>query len=214
MDSQNKAVKIAEKVFKKLKLEPGVSEKEVARWIRKELKLQGARKEAFRIIVASGRRSAKPHGFASTKRLRPGEIVMVDFGALFKGFRSDITRTYVLGKPTIKQKRIYRILKTAQRAAIRKIKEGIGGQQVDNAARSVIEKAGYGKNFIHSTGHGVGRKVHEPPKLSRKSKSYLKAGQVVTVEPGIYIKGWGGMRIEDMVLVTKRGCRLLTRVPK
>lgn len=214
MDSQNKAIKIAEEVFRKLRLLPGTTEKEVARWIRRELKLNGAEREAFRIIVASGVRSVKPHAFATNKRLRIGEIVMIDFGALHQGYRSDITRTYFLGKPTPKQRKIYRLVLKAQKAAIKKVKAGILARAVDRAARSVIERAGFGKNFIHSTGHGVGRKVHEPPRISRKSEERLKAGQVITIEPGIYIRGWGGIRIEDMVRVTRTGCKILTRVPK
>ncbi|MBI5698867.1 aminopeptidase P family protein [Candidatus Saganbacteria bacterium] len=213
MGSQSNAIKIAEDIFRELRLLPGTTEKEVARWIRYELKLAGAR-EAFRTIVASGVRSVKPHAFPTNKRLRSGEIVKVDMGALYMGYRSDITRTYFLGKPTIKQRKIYRLVLKAQLAAIKKVKAGVKARAVDRAARSVIERAGYGKNFIHSTGHGVGRKVHEPPKVSPKSEAILKAGQVITIEPGIYIRGWGGIRIEDMVRVTRTGCKILTRVPK
>ena len=213
MGSQSKAIKIAEEVFRKLRLLPGTTEKVVARAIRHELKLAGA-SEAFRIIVASGIRSMVPHGFATNKRLRPRETVMVDFGALYRGYRSDITRTFFLGKPTAKQRNIYRLVLKAQKAAIKKVKAGVPAKAVDRAARSVIERAGYGKNFIHSTGHGIGRKVHEPPKISRKNEDRLKAGQVITIEPGIYIRGWGGIRIEDMVRVTRTGCKILTRVPK
>lgn len=214
MDSQSRAIKIAEEVFREIKLSPGMTEKEVARFIRKELKEKGAEREAFRIIIASGIRSAKPHAFATNKRLRPGEIVKIDMGALFKGYRSDITRTYILGKPTPKQRKIYCLVLTAQKAAIKKVRAGILARAVDRAARSVIERAGYGKNFIHSTGHGIGHKVHEPPRISKKSEERLKSGQVITVEPGIYIPGWGGIRIEDMVRVTRSGCKILTKVPK
>jgi Xaa-Pro aminopeptidase len=214
LGSQSKAIKIAEEVFREIKLLPGMTEKDVARSIRQKLKQKGAQREAFRLIVASGIRSVNPHAFATNKRLRAGEIVKVDMGALYKGYRSDITRTYFLGKPTTKQRKIYLLVLKAQKAAIRKVKAGVLARAVDRAARSVIERAGYGKNFIHSTGHGIGRKVHEPPRISRKSEERLKTGQVITIEPGIYIRGWGGIRIEDMVRVTRGGCRILTRVPK
>lgn len=213
MNSQSKAIRIAERVFRELKLRPGVSEKKVAGWIRKKLKEYGAQKESFRIIVASGRRSGKVHGFASRKLIREGEVVMVDFGALYRGFRSDITRTYILGKPSSLQKRIYSLLKRAQQAALLKIKAGVECRSVDQAARHIIEKAGFGRFFRHSTGHGIGHKTHQVPKISRKNRNQLKAGSVITIEPGIYLKKWG-MRIEDMVKVTKNGHRLLTRVPK
>lgn len=209
-----KAIQIAEKVFIKLEhyLRPGLSEKQIAQFIRKELKKDKSR-ESFRIIAASGKRSRIPHGFATNKIIEKGEIVEIDFGAYYKGYRSDMTRTYVLGKPNEKQKRIYGILLKAQAAAIKKIKAGVIARDVDNAARSVIEKAGFGKYFIHSTGHGIKYKVHTAPKISGKNKRSIKAGSVVTIEPGIYIKGWGGMRVEDMVLVTKSGTKILTNIP-
>ena len=213
MNSQSKAIRIAERVFRELKLRPGVSEKKVAGWIRKKLKEYGARKEAFRIIVASGWRSSKVHGFASRKIIRAGEVVMLDLGALYKGYRSDITRTFILGKPSALQRRVYKLLKRAQQAALLRIKAGMECRLVDQAARRVIEKAGLGRFFRHSTGHGIGHKTHQAPKISRKNRNQLKAGQVITIEPGIYLKKWG-MRIEDMVKVTKNGHRLLTRVPK
>lgn len=214
--AQKKAIRIAEKVFSNLKsiLKPGLSEKDVAYKIKRLLKKYGAKKESFRMIIASGKRSAKIHGFASNKRIKKGEIVMLDFGALYKGYRSDITRTYVLGKPTKRQKRIYSILLKAQRNAIKKVKAGVPCEIVDSAARSIIKNAGYGKNFKHSIGHAIGRKTHEAPKISPKNRGLLKAGMVITIEPGIYIKGWGGMRIEDMLLVTKKGCKLLTKVKR
>ncbi|MFA4905510.1 MAG: M24 family metallopeptidase [Candidatus Margulisiibacteriota bacterium] len=214
MDSQNRAIKIAEEVFRELTLVPGMTEKEVARFIRKKLKEKGAKREAFRIIVASGIRSAKPHAFATNKLLRAGEIVKIDFGALYQGYCSDITRTFFLGTTSVKQRKIYRVVLRAQQAAIRKVKSGVLARAVDKAARTVIERAGYGKYFIHSTGHGCGRKVHELPRISWKSDERLRAGQVITIEPGIYIRGWGGIRIEDMVRVTRTGCKILTRVPK
>ena len=209
------AIQIAEKVFSHLYkfLKPGISEKDVAKKIRYYLKHHGAKKESFKIIVASGMRSALIHGFASSRKIKKNEIVMLDFGALHKGYRSDITRTFVLGKPDSKQKKIYQILRRAQKAAIGKIKAGASCKIVDRAARKVIERAGYGKNFIHSTGHGIWYKTHEPPRIHHQSCDCLEEGNVITIEPGIYINKWGGMRIEDMVLVTKNGCKILTKAP-
>ncbi|MBN3033254.1 MAG: aminopeptidase P family protein [Candidatus Saganbacteria bacterium] len=211
--AQRQAVRIAVTVLKHLAFRPGETEKQVARRIEAELKKYGA-KPAFRTIVASGQRSALPHGYAANKKIRPGEQVMIDFGALYRGRRSDVTRTYLPSKPTKKQKAIYRIVKEAQARGIEAVRAGVEARMVDRAARNHIIKKGYGLFFVHTTGHGVGRRIHEAPKLSRRNRHKLKAGQVVTVEPGIYIKGWGGVRIEDMVLVTGTGCRLLTTVPK
>jgi len=207
------AVRIAVAILSGLTCRPGETEKQVARRIESQLKQHGA-KPAFKTIVASGPRSAIPHGYATNKKIGPGEIVMVDMGALYRGVRSDITRTYLPPKPTRKQKAIYRIIKEAQRRGIKAVRAGVEARQVDAAAREYIKSQGYGLYFIHTTGHGVGRRIHEAPKLSRRNRHKLKAGQVVTVEPGIYIKGWGGVRIEDMVLVTGTGCRLLTNLPK
>jgi len=210
---QLRAVQIACKIFDLLYFAPGDTEKKVAGRIEAFLKGFDA-KPAFRTIVASGPRSAKPHGFATNKKIKKGEIVMIDFGALYKGWRSDITRTFFMGKPTKKQKKIYRIVKAAQERALKKVKAGIECREVDRAARDYMKLHGVDRHFIHTTGHGVGRKTHENPKISFRNRNKLKAGQVITIEPGIYFKGWGGIRIEDMVLVTKNGCNLLTKVQK
>lgn len=207
--SQLKAIWIVEQVFKNLVVTAGQAEKEVAANIKSSLKAHRAR-PAFRIIVASGKRSAKPHGFATNKKIKKGELVVVDFGAVYNGYCSDITRTFFVGKPTAKQRKVYNIVKKAQEKAIRAVKAGREGREVDEAARAYIKQKGFGKYFIHNTGHGIGGKVHEAPKLSKDNRNRLRVGQVVTIEPGIYIKGWGGVRIEDMVLVGKRGCRILT----
>jgi len=209
-----KSIQIAEKVFNEVEdfLRPGLSEKEVASFIRKSLKKNGAQKESFKIIVASGPRSALIHGFSSDRVIKKDDIVMLDFGALYKGFRSDITRTYLLGKPNEKQRRIHALLFKAQRSAITKVKAGVPAKIIDKTARDIIEKSGFGKYFRHSTGHGIRNKVHEPPHVNQRSESILKDGDVITIEPGIYMDNWGGMRIEDMVLVTKKGCKVLTKV--
>ncbi len=211
----SKAIEIARKVFAHLPkfVKPGITEKEAARLIRVYLKHHGAKKESFRIIVASGVRSAFIHGFASTKTIQNNDILMFDFGALHKGYRSDITRTYVLGKPTKKYKQIYSIVRYAQKAAMKKVKAGALCHDVDHAARTVIEKAGYGKHFIHSTGHGICYRTHEPPRICNNGTGRLKAGEVITIEPGIYLNKWGGIRTEDMLLVTKTGFKVLSKVP-
>lgn len=171
---------------------------------------RGAEGLAFDTIIASGSRGALPHGKASEKKIKKGELIVVDMGVLLNGYNSDGTRTFVTGKPTAKQKEVYQVVREAQSAAIESIRPGVMASAVDRAARSVIGKAGYGKYFGHGTGHGVGLDIHEAPGLSPMSEDVLEEGMVVTVEPGIYIPGWGGVRIEDMVLVTKNGAKLLT----
>jgi Xaa-Pro aminopeptidase len=209
--AQAKAIWIARKVFSQLKIEAGQREKEVADQIKSALKNFGS-KPSFRIIVASGKRAAIPHGFATNKKIKRGELVVIDFGAVYNGYRSDITRTIIVGKPTPRQKKIYRIVKVAQKRAIKAIRANRACFEVDKAARDYIKRFGFGKNFIHSTGHRVGRKVHEPPKISKGNRAKLRAGMVICIEPGIYIKGWGGVRIEDMVLVTAKGGKVLTGI--
>jgi Xaa-Pro aminopeptidase len=211
--TQLKAVHIVDRIFGFLKLGEGQSEREVAGQIKTLLGKFGS-KPAFRIIVASGKRSAKPHGFATKKRIKRGDLVVIDFGAVYNGYCSDITRTLVVGIPTRKQRRVYRIVREAQRKAIKAVKAGKACLEIDRVARQYIEKHGFGKYFIHNTGHRIGKRVHEAPKISKKNRNKLRKGMVITIEPGIYIKGWGGVRIEDMVLVTQAGCRVLTRTPK
>ena len=195
-------------------LKPGISEKDISRQLYRRVKFHGGDGFSFRPIVASGGRSALPHGRASEKKLRRGEIVVVDFGVRLGGFCSDMTRSFVIGKPSRKQSRIYGTLISAQNAAVKKIKDGARACDIDRAAREVINKRGFGPSFIHSTGHGIGRKVHEPPKISRKNRNMVRSGTIVTVEPGIYIKGWGGMRVEDMFLVRRSGSLPLTAFPR
>jgi Xaa-Pro aminopeptidase len=207
--AQKKAVEIVKQIAAKLFICPGLKEVEVAEWIRLELCRYGA-KPAFRIIVASGRRAALPHGFATQKVIRSGEMVVIDFGALYQGECSDITRTLFVSRPNVRQNKIYNIVKEAQRRAIGKVKAGRPCNEVDKTARDYIKKKKLGHCFIHTTGHGIGQKVHQRPKISLKNSKKLEVGMVITIEPGIYIKGWGGVRIEDMVLVTKSGCKVLT----
>ncbi|OPZ71943.1 MAG: putative peptidase [Firmicutes bacterium ADurb.Bin456] len=210
------AVRLADEAFQEVLplLRPGVPEKEVALMLEYSMRCRGAEGASFKTIVASGARSALPHGVASAKIMAPGDFVTLDFGAIYNGYHSDITRTVVLGRPEQKQREIYDIVLKAQTSAIESLRAGIKASDVDGAARGIIAGAGYGEQFGHSTGHGVGLCIHEKPRLSARDQTLLEEGMVVTVEPGIYLPGWGGVRIEDTVLVQNDGCRILTRTPK
>jgi len=211
-----RAVEIADLAYERILnlVAPGIRERELAAELEYQMMMLGSEKAAFDSIVASGYRSAMPHGTASSKKLQKGDFVTFDFGATIDGYVSDITRTVVVGKATSRQKKIYNIVLRAQQAAIRKMKPGVTCKAVDQAARQVISRAGYGKNFGHGTGHGISIEVHSGPRLSQLSGDKLKANNVVTVEPGIYISGWGGVRIEDDVLVTRAGRQVLNRATK
>lgn len=208
----SQAICLADKSFAHILgfLRPGLSERQVALELERHMQDLGARGASFEIIVASGPRSALPHGVASDRVLQTGEFVKMDFGCVYNGYCSDITRTVVLGKASDKQKEIYNLVLKAQLAAINGIKSGITGQQGDSFAREIIADAGYGDNFGHGLGHGIGLAVHEMPRLAPGIDKVLAPNNVVTVEPGIYIPDWGGVRIEDMVVVTGDGCRVLT----
>jgi Xaa-Pro aminopeptidase len=189
---------------------PGVREFEAAAEIEYAMRRKGSWGTAFDTIVASGVRSAYPHGGCTDREIREGDLVVVDIGASYRYYRSDMTRTLVAGKPLEKQKRLYEIVKTAQQSAVQAIKPKVKAKDIDATARKVIEEAGYGEYFVHSLGHGVGLEVHEPPTLGQQSKDKLMIGNVVTVEPGIYIVDFGGIRIEDIVLVKERGVEKFT----
>jgi Xaa-Pro aminopeptidase len=195
-------------------IKPGMTEIDVALEIEWFMRKNGAEGIGFEVIVASGERGAMPHGVASSKRLAEGELVVMDFGAVYKGYRGDMTRTVSLGKASPEQRRIYDIVLEAQEAALQGIFPGKTGKGIDSLARKVIEDAGYGDNFGHGLGHGVGLAVHEEPRLSVTATEELLPGMVVTVEPGIYIPGVLGVRIEDLVVVSESGIRNLTSSPK
>jgi Xaa-Pro aminopeptidase len=188
----------------------GVKEYEVAAEIEYAMRKRGSSGTAFETIVASGPCSAYPHGGCSDRKIRESDLVVVDMGATYKFYRSDMTRTFVAGKPSEKQKKLYEIVKTAQAEAFRAVKPNAKAKDVDTAARKIIADAGYGENFVHGLGHGVGLEVHEPPILSPDSKDVLTVGNVVTVEPGVYLVGYGGIRIEDTVRVQKNSAEKLT----
>jgi Xaa-Pro dipeptidase len=174
------------------------------------MRKNGSDGTSFNTIIASGANSAFPHGSCSDRTIQDGDLVVVDLGATHQFYRSDITRTFIAGKPTDKQKKIYEIVKVAQQKAFEAIKPEIAASQVDAIARQVIELEGFGEFFVHGFGHGVGLEVHEPPILSPSSKDVLAAGNVITNEPGIYIPCFGGVRIEDTVVVTPNGAKKLT----
>jgi len=193
----------------------GLTELEVAERLRTAIRREGGEQESFPTIVAAGPRAAQPHAVPTDALIGGGSLVVIDFGVRLSGYCSDTTRTYSPGKWDRRSREIYRVVLEAQRAAIAKIGPGARGSDVDAAARGVIERAGYGKCFGHGTGHGVGLEVHEQPVLSPKSGDILAPGMIVTVEPGIYMEKFGGVRIEDMLLVTQTGAEVLSRaVPK
>jgi Xaa-Pro dipeptidase len=191
----------------------GVKEYAVAAEIEYAMRKRGSSGTAFETIVASGICSAFPHGGCSDREIQEGDLVVVDVGATYKFYRSDMTRTFVAGKPSEKQKKLYEVVRKAQTKAFEAVKPDIKAKGVDAAARKVITDAGYSEYFVHSLGHGVGLEVHEPPTLSPDSKDVLVAGNVVTIEPGIYLAGYGGIRIEDTVLVQTSGAEKLTKGP-
>ncbi|MEM2994660.1 MAG: Xaa-Pro peptidase family protein [Candidatus Bathyarchaeia archaeon] len=194
-------------------IRPNVRECEVAGEIEHAMRKSGSWGTAFNTIVASGVRSAFPHGGCTEKEIQNGELVVVDVGATYKFYRSDMTRTIIAGKPSEKQRKLYEIVKEAQAKAFKAVKPNAKAEEIDKTARTLIEKAGYGENFVHGLGHGVGLEVHEPPTLSPESKDRLAVGNVITIEPGIYIAGFGGIRIEDTVLVRKDEAEKLTVAP-
>lgn len=211
------AIRQAEKGFEVLRAElrGDLTELQVAHNLEHTLRQFGARGCSFVPIVAVGARAALPHARPSTERIDASDFVLVDWGAdAQSGYKSDLTRILVTGKISPKLERVYGVVLKAQQAAIQAIRPGARGCDVDAVARRVIDEAGFGKNFTHSLGHGIGLNVHEGPRLSAASNAPLQAGMVVTVEPGVYIEGWGGVRIEDDVLVTRGGCETLTSVPR
>ncbi|MEO6906493.1 MAG: aminopeptidase P family protein [Abditibacteriaceae bacterium] len=211
-----RAANVADQCFDYIcgELRPGLREDEVSLMMENFMRKHGASGPSFTFIVASGDRSALPHGVASSKVLSSGDLVTLDIGAIVDGYCSDLTRTVCLGKATAKQKNIYRTVWDAQTKALQAIKAGARCTAVDKVARDIIADAGYGENFGHGLGHGVGIDIHEQPRLSPLGKGTLKENMVVTCEPGIYIDGWGGVRIEDLIVVGKNGPKVLSHCAK
>ncbi|MCH1626613.1 M24 family metallopeptidase [Ferdinandcohnia quinoae] len=206
------AAEIADAAFSHILkvIRSGITELEVSNELEFFMRKQGAASSSFDIIVASGYRSALPHGVASEKIIEKGDFVTLDYGAYYKGYCSDITRTVAVGNPSDELKKIYNIVLEAQLRGMTGIKPGMTGREADALTRDYITEHGYGEYFGHSTGHGLGMEVHEQPSLSSKSDTILEPGMIVTVEPGIYIAGVGGVRIEDDTVITNDGNKSLT----
>lgn len=195
-------------------IRPGLVETELALQLEFEMRRSGAEGRGFDFIVASGVRGAMPHGRASDKQIQAGELVTIDFGAVRDGYHSDETVTVAIGSINDRQRRIYETVREAHDRAVEAVKPGISCRDLDAVARDFIREQGFGEFFGHGLGHGVGLDVHEKPVISPRSEATVEEGMVFTIEPGIYIPGFGGVRIEDTVAVTADGCRLLTRVSK
>jgi Xaa-Pro aminopeptidase len=210
------AIRIAEAAYRHLRgaARPDLTEKQFADAMDFEMRSLGARCASFPSIVAVGANAALPHARPTEKRLGEAGFFLLDWGASGRLYKSDLTRVVLTGKIPPKLERVYGVVFKAQAAAIAAIRPGASGNDVDHAARKVIEEAGFGKNFGHGLGHGIGLAVHELPRMAKGINEPLAAGMVVTVEPGIYLPGWGGVRIEDDVLVTRTGHEVLTTLPK
>ena len=211
-----KAEAIGDQAFQKIlgDIKPGVTELTIAAKLDYYMRELGAEGNSFDTIVASGLHSAMPHAVPTAKKLEKGDFITMDFGCRYDGYCSDMTRTVVLGEASSKQKEIYGIVLKAQMAALEQICAGKTVSEVDQVARGLIAEAGYGEYFGHGLGHSVGLFIHEEPRLSPKCHSVLQKNMTMTVEPGIYIPEFGGVRIEDLVVITEKGCRNLAHSPK
>ncbi|MDE5916625.1 MAG: aminopeptidase P family protein [Oscillospiraceae bacterium] len=211
-----KAQRIAEEAFDKILkfIEPGKTEREISLMLDSYMLQGGAEELSFETIVLTGENTSMPHGVPGHTKVKNGDFVLMDFGAVVDGYHSDMTRTVCVGQPSEKMIEIYNKVLEAQQAAISFVKAGITGEELDNAAREIISSAGWGEYFGHALGHGVGMEIHEYPTASVRSKTVLQENMVVTVEPGIYLPGEFGVRIEDFVVVTEKSCVNLTKCPK
>ena len=217
IDCINKAQSIAEAAFEHILgfIKPGVTEREIGLELDFYMLSHGAEALSFETIAITGEKTSMPHGVPGDVKVRKGDFITMDYGAVYNGYHSDMTRTVAVGKITAEQKKVYETVLNAQNACLGMLKAGITGKQGDAAARDIIAAAGYGGFFGHSTGHGVGVEIHEKPNLAPSAdKIKLKPGNVVTVEPGIYLPARFGVRIEDMALITETGCINLTHTPK
>lgn len=211
-----KSIKVTENALNKAKkyLKVGISEIELGEKIENWMRTPQNSAPSFSPIIAFGTNASMPHAGLTKRKLSNHSLILIDLGASLNGYSSDLTRTFCIGRITKQFSNIYNIVLEAQRRAIEKVKPEITGSEVDAAARNYIKKQGFGKYFGHAVGHGVGSTVHEIPGIGPKNKHKLQPGMVFTIEPGIYIPGWGGVRTEDMVLVTDKGCKVLTSYPK
>lgn len=216
VDKIQKAAEIADKAYEHIiqKIQPGMREIDIALDLEYFMKNLGASKVSFDTIVASGYRSALPHGVASEKTLEKGDMVTIDFGCVYQGYCSDMTRSFVLGRATEQQREIYNTVLQAQVTALEAVKPGKTGKELDESAREIIKNKGYGKYFGHGLGHGVGLEVHELPHVNQLGEKPMEPGMVITIEPGVYIPEFGGVRIEDLLVVTEDGFKVLSNTPK
>ena len=212
----SKAVEVTDRAFEEVSatVEPGVTEGEIAWKLEKSMREQGAEGLAFETIVAAGPNGALPHHLADETPLEEGQAVVIDMGARYDGYCADLTRTIVVGEPDDKFAEVYNKVLEAQIEAEERVRPGMTGQEVDAISREIIADAGYGDNFGHSLGHGVGLAVHEYPRVGPTGDDAIEDGMVFTVEPGIYLSGWGGVRIEDIVVMENGRARVLSRAPK
>ncbi|HYY69651.1 MAG TPA: Xaa-Pro peptidase family protein [Terriglobales bacterium] len=210
------AVQLASSLFDKAiaAIRPGVPEQAVAAELEYAARNAGADGMSFETIVAAGPRSALPHGRASTQTIPQCGFVVLDFGVILRAYCSDMTRTVHVGKPAAEARRMYEAVRDAQQAALDSVRPGRNVGEVDRAARSRLRRSGLARYFSHSTGHGVGLEIHEPPRIARGQEDVLRPGMVITIEPGVYVPGYGGVRIEDMVVVTETSCEVLTPTTK
>ena len=216
IDAVRRAAYLTADVFAEVlpQVRPGVAERDLAAEIEYRMRKKGADGAAFETIVASGPRSAYPHARPSSKTLRGGEFVIFDLGAILDGYAADMTRTVYLGEPTRRVRHLYSAVLKAQVGAARCVRDAIPASVIDSAARRILLRHRLARYFTHSTGHGVGLEIHEKPRLARRETSCLRSGSIVTVEPGVYLEGFGGVRIEDTVLVGSDGPEVLTPAPK
>lgn len=210
------AFAISDKVFQTIlgSIAPGMTELELSAEISYLHKMLGAENDSFDVIVASGERGSLPHGTATDRPFRKGEFITLDFGCLYQGYHSDMTRTVCLGTPTQEMRKVYAIVQEAQQQGCDGVKAGASAKKIDGLSRKFIAAKGFGKYFGHSLGHGVGLDIHELPRIAPKSRDMLVNGNVITIEPGIYLPGRFGIRIEDTVVVRDHGCEVLTGSPK
>jgi Xaa-Pro aminopeptidase len=211
-----RAIRLTDAIFVDTvaELEPGMTEREIAWRIEREMRERGAEGPAFETIVASGPHAARPHHSPSERAIEEGEPIIIDMGARIAGYNADLTRTVWLGQPDERLQDVYNVVHEAQAVGLAAIRAGMTGADADRVVRDIIAARGYGENFVHSLGHGVGIQVHEAPSASPANDAPLRHGEILTVEPGVYLPGWGGVRIEDVVLIQNGGCRVLTAAPK
>ena len=212
----SKAVEVTDRALEAIAatVEPGVTEGEIAWELEKSMRDQGAEGLAFETIVAAGPNGALPHHLADETPIREGQAIVIDMGAKYEGYCADLTRTIVVGEPDETFREVYGTVLRAQIEAEERVRPGMTGQEVDAISRDIIAEAGYGDNFGHSLGHGVGLAVHEYPRVGPTGEDAIEDGMVFTIEPGIYLSGWGGVRIEDIVVMENGRARVLSRAPK